>query len=211
MTRNKSDTAGATASRPSSQQELKLIELGNIIPANLAGLWYVAHTRARNEKALAADLTQMRIPAYLPLVQRETRSNRTNRVSRSTVPVFPGYLFFNATQDQRYQSLTTNRIAKLLIVPEQKQLVAELQRIQQFLQTNQTFAVIQRLEVGQWGRITTGPLQGIEGVVVRSAGRWRLSMNVTILGQSVHVEVDRDHVERIDPPSWYSAAGSRRS
>jgi transcription antitermination factor NusG len=211
MTCNDFDTHDATSSEPACRQELKLIELGHIIPANLAGLWYVAHTRARNEKALVADLARMRIPAYLPLMRHETRSRRTNRITRNMVPVFPGYLFFNATQDQRYQSLTTNRIAKLLIVPEQKQLVAELQRIQHFLQANQTFTVKQRLEVGQWGRITTGPLQGTEGVVARSAGRWRLSMNVTILGQSVHVEVDRDHVERIDPPSWYSVAKSRRS
>lgn len=202
MTLNQFDSSSEARSETSPSQDHNLTELGNIIPSNLPGLWYVAHTRARNEKALAADLAHMRIPAYLPLRLHETRSPRTRRITRSVVPVFPGYLFFNATEAQRYQSLTTNRIAKLLIVPEQKQLIAELQRIQTFLQLDQSFSVIQRIEVGQWGRITSGPLQGIEGIVVQCAGRWRLSMNVTILGQSVEVEIDRNQIERIDPPSW---------
>ena len=193
------------------QPDGALADPGTIIAANLPGLWYVAHTRARNEKALVQDLGRMRIANYLPLAHRETRSRRTGRMSRSTVPVFPGYVFFNATEEQRYQSLTTNRIAKLLVVPEQRQLVTELQRIQTLLQSSHEFAVVQRIEVGDWGRIIAGPLQGLEGVVVRSANRWRLSMNVTILGQSVHVEVDRDHVEKIDPPTWQQNRPERNS
>ncbi len=178
------------------------IELAQSIPTGVSGVWYVAHTRARNEKALAHDLTRWQIPCYLPLISRKTRSSRTGRISRSQVPVFPGYVFFNATEPQRYQSLTTNRIAKLLIVPQQEQLLAELERIELLLRSDEGFDVVQRLQAGDWARITVGPLQGLEGVIVRAAGRWRLSMNVTILGQSVQVEVDRDHVERIDPPTW---------
>jgi transcription antitermination factor NusG len=181
-------------------QDDRLIDIVSTIPTDLSGLWYVAHTRARNEKALAEDLTRLHIASYLPLAKRETRSRHTGRISRSVVPVFPGYVFFNATEGQRYQSLKTNRIAKLLVVPDQRQLMVELERIQLVLKAEECFSVVQRLEVGEWGRITAGPLQGVEGVVVHSAGRWRLSMNVTILGQSVQVDVDRDHVERIDPP-----------
>ncbi len=178
------------------------VETAHRIPVDLPGLWYVAHTRARNEKALVDDLARLHIVSYLPLSARETRSRRTHRISRSWVPVFPGYVFLNATQEQRYQSLTTNRIANVLVVTDQRQLLAELERLQLLLSTQEGFDVVQRLATGDWGRIIAGPLQGVEGVVVRDAGRWRLSMNVTILGQSVHVDVDRDHVERIDPPTW---------
>jgi transcription antitermination factor NusG len=172
-------------------------------------LWYVAHTKARNEKALAQDLSRWGIPCYLPLANRQTKSRRTGRISRSQVPVFPGYVFFAATEEQRYQSLTTNRIAKLLIVPEQQQLMAELQRIQHLLAADEAFSTVERLEAGDWGRITAGPLTGLEGIVLPSGGRWRLSMSVTILGQSVQVEVDREHVERIDPPTWSTQPAAR--
>ncbi|HOA75614.1 MAG TPA: transcription termination/antitermination NusG family protein [Phycisphaerae bacterium] len=179
-----------------------VIERANVVPAGLAGQWYVAHTKARNEKALTEDLTRMGIPCYLPLVQRETRSRRTRRISRSTVPVFSGYVFFNATPEQRYQSLTTNRIARVLVVPDQERFVAELERIARLIATQKGFLVVHKIGVGDWGRIVSGPLQGLEGVIVRCAARWRLSMNVTILGQSVQVDVDRQDVEKIDPPAW---------
>jgi len=186
---------------------------GNIeiapVPTDLPGLWYVAHTRARNEKALVQDFWRMGISSYLPLVCRETRSRRTGRISRSVVPVFPGYVFFNATQEQRYQSLTTNRIARVLVVAEQAQLIGELQRIHQLLLSDQGFSVVHRIAVGDWGRIIAGPLQGQEGVVVRTMSRWRLSLNVTILGQSVQVEVDSSQVEKVDPPFWYAAPGRK--
>jgi transcription termination/antitermination protein NusG len=192
----------ADGHKPALVRGAGLIEPVQPLPAGLPGLWYVAHTRARNEKALSQDLARMDIPNYLPLVQRETRSRRTGRISRSTVPVFSGYVFFNATQEQRYQSLTTNRIARLLAVPEQTRFVAELERIHQLILTQEGFSIVQRIGVGDWGRIISGPLQGLEGVIVRCAARWRLSMNVTILGQSVQVDVDRHDVEKMEPPSW---------
>lgn len=180
------------------------------IPTDLPGLWYVAHTRARNEKALVDDFARFGIFNYLPLVGRQTRSRRTGRISRSVVPVFPGYVFFNADEKQRSQAMTTNRIARVLVVPEQRQFVVELQKVHSILQTDETFSVIQKLAVGEWGRITAGPLRGMEGLVVRIAGKWRLSMNVTILGQSVQVDVDREDVERIDPPDWLVEGSAER-
>ena len=77
-----------------NQQESNLLELTGDLP----GKWYVAHTRSRNEKILATELGRMEIFNYLPLTQHETRSPVTRRISRSTVPVFPGYLFFKGTE-----------------------------------------------------------------------------------------------------------------
>ena len=171
------------------------------IPTDVPGDWYVAHTRARNEKALVQDLGRKGIFNYLPLARRETRSQRTGRISRSFVPVFPGYVFLKATEEQRYQTWTTNRVAQILAVLDQGQLVAELRRVHVLLTTRRDFAVMNEIAVGDWGRITAGPLRGLEGVVLRSSSRWRLSMNVTILGQSVQVEVDSANVERIDAPA----------
>lgn len=170
------------------------------ILAHYPGRWYVAHTRARNEKALAAELARLNVPYYLPLTRRTTRSTATRRLSHSQVPVFPGYLFFNGGEDERYLALRTNRIANVLEVVDQQQFVNEIQRIHFLLTQTDAFEVASRLAVGEWGRIMSGPLRGLEGVVTQYAGRLRLWMNVTILGQSVHTQVDADNVERIDPP-----------
>jgi transcription antitermination factor NusG len=171
------------------------------LPECADGRWWVAHTRPRAEKALAADLTRIRIPHYLPLCQRVTRSRATNRISRSTVPVFTGYLFFVATEEQRLAAFRTNRIVSILNVPNQAGLVAELRQIQRVLGADAPFARNPRVQVGRWVRIMAGPLTGVEGVVTHLRAPLRLFLNVDILGQSISVETSPDMVEPIDSPA----------
>lgn len=170
------------------------------IPDELAGQWWVAHTRSRNEKALAADLARMDIPHYLPLRRKVTRSRKSGRVSESTVPVFTGYLFFNATESQRYRALATNRVAQTLFVHEQEVLIAQLRYIHQVLATGMEFEHLYGIQVGQWVRVMCGPLTGVEGCVVKKLTKTRLAINVHTLGQSVVVEVDGNWLETIDEP-----------
>ena len=166
------------------------------------GQWWVAHTRPRAEKTLSADLAHLGIPHYLPLHQRVTRSRATNRISRSEVPVFSGYLFFTATEEQRYRAVKTNRIVKVLTVPNQARLVAELRQIQRVLASDTVFAQRPKLETGSWVQIIAGPLTGVQGVVSSRRLPLRLFLNVDILGQSITVETTPDAVEPIDPPPY---------
>jgi transcription antitermination factor NusG len=172
------------------------------IPDDLPGLWWVAHTRPRNEKALALDLRARRIFHYLPLRLRSTRSRTSGRLSRSLVPVFPGYVFFNGHDLQRQQALMTNRIVNALPVVNQTELVGELRQIQRLLASQSEFGWESAIQVGQWARVIAGPLQGVEGVVCKRLSRWRLALNVRMLSQSVVVEVSRDLLEHIEMPSY---------
>ena len=172
------------------------------VPDDLPGLWWVAHTRPRNEKALALDLRARSVFHYLPLCLRTTRSKTSGRVSRSIVPVFPGYVFLNADDLQRQAALRTNRIANTLAVGNQRQLVGELRQIQRVMRTQTGFDWEPAIEVGQWARVTAGPLRGVEGIVCRRMSRMRLALNVRMLAQSVVVEVSRELIEKIDPPSY---------
>ncbi|MCP4592529.1 MAG: hypothetical protein GY842_17480 [bacterium] len=163
--------------------------------------WWVAHTRPRAEKALAADLLRLDVSCYLPLYLRTTRSRRTQRLSRSMVPVFSGYLFFVANPDQRRLALRTNRIVSVLNVSDQERLVAELRQIQRVLAADSAFTRHGQIEVGRWVRIVEGPLAGVEGVVASHRSAKRLFLNVEALGQSITVEISPDSVEPIEPPS----------
>jgi hypothetical protein len=171
------------------------------IPAHLTGRWWVAHTKPRNEKALALDLRARGVFAYLPLSHRITHSAATQRASRSIVPVFAGYLFFNAGEEQRRRALTTNRIASTLEVADQRELVGQLRQIQRVLCTQTDFEWGPSLAEGDWARVVAGPLVGIEGIVLKRVKRARLALNVQMLSQSVTIEVDRDLLEKIDGPS----------
>jgi transcription antitermination factor NusG len=170
------------------------------IPDGLAGTWWVAHTRSRNEKILARELHQLEIFNYLPLKQKMTRSHRTGRKSYSTVPVFAGYIFLNATESQRYRALSTNRVANMLFVAAQEQLVTQLRNVHRVIATDAAFEQFDGIRVGQWVRVVDGPLEGVEGQVVQQLGKLRLAVNVDILGQSVLAEVSAPMLEAIDQP-----------
>ncbi|HUN80096.1 MAG TPA: transcription termination/antitermination NusG family protein [Phycisphaerae bacterium] len=171
------------------------------IPLDLPGHWWVAHTKPRTEKALARELQTMGLTWYLPLRRRETRSRRTGRKSRSIMPVFSSYLFFNATDEEKYRALRTNRIAQVLAPPNQDRLVIELRHIHRVLSANLDYKLHSEIKTGEWVRVTAGPLRGAEGIVSGRLSKARLVLNVGMLGQSISVSVDREDLERIDAPA----------
>ncbi len=168
------------------------------LPDEIASSWWVAHTRSRHEKTLADELEQIGIFCYLPLCQSVTRSRTTRRVTRSVVPVFPGYLFFAADAEQRHRAMGTNHIARTLPVVDVAGLIGQLRQIDLALRSGEPIARSARLAAGDRVRVIAGPLTGLEGVVTRWRSAVRIVLNVEILGQAVSVEVDRDLVERVD-------------
>jgi len=74
--------------------------------------WWVAHTRSRQEKALARHLLHCEVPYYLP--QREHRLRAGDRWRTSHLPLFPGYVFFHGDLQDRLFALRSNVIVKLI-------------------------------------------------------------------------------------------------
>ncbi len=162
----------------------------------LVGQWWVAHTKSRNEKALAHDLIGREVSYFLPMTWK-VRHIRGRRI-KSLLPLFSGYLFFCGNEQQRVEVLKTNRVASLIEVKDPQQLVTELSAIERALQTG---AVLQRhkyIKKGQLCRVTAGPLRDIEGVVQQSQSGARLILKVDMLGQAASVEVDSDSIEIIE-------------
>lgn len=183
--------------------ELMDLPAERAIPQDLPGRWWVAHTKPRTEKALARELQVMGLTCYLPLRRRQTRSRRTGRKSHSNLPVFSGYLFFNASEEEKYRALRTNRIAQVLAPPNQERLVIELRHIHRVLSANLDYKLHSEIKMGEWVRVNGGPLKGAEGIVTGRLSRARLVMNVGMLGQSISVSVDREDLERIAAPESF--------
>jgi transcription antitermination factor NusG len=160
------------------------------------GRWWVLHTRARHEKAVANSLERHRIHYYLPLVP-VVRTYAKCRVT-FLLPLFPGYLFLCGGHDDCERAWRTNRIANILYVEDQKQLRAELHQVCQAVETGEKVDLFKSLKKGRRCRITGGSLKGLEGVVLRRGRHCRMYLSVTILGQSAVVEVDAALLETID-------------
>ena len=152
------------------------------------GRWVVVHTRPRAEKKAAEAALRQGLQAYLP-VQRKTHHYGA-RVRTFTTPMFPGYLFCRADPDGRRWLAQNRHTANLLEVPDQTQLLDQLRQLQRALAAGLVTELCPFLEAGRRVRVTSGPLRGLEGLVVRIKGETRIVLNVDMIRESVSVEVD---------------------
>ena len=163
---------------------------------SFTGQWWVLHTKARNEKAIADDLTRKHVQYFLPLVR--CRRVYGARIRQVDLPLFPGYVFLCGTPGDRYVALRTNRVAKVLEVVDQQRLRADLLQIQRVVESDTPVDLYPRLRKGCRCRVITGSLMGIEGVVLRRRGPWRVYVGVEFVGQSAELEIDPSWLEVID-------------
>jgi transcriptional antiterminator RfaH len=177
---------------------------------DFTGQWWVAHTKSRNEKALAHDLIQKEISYFLPMSWRVRRIRK--RTIRSLLPLFSGYLFFCGEESLRTELFRTNRVANIIRVKDQEKLLGELLQIEQALQSGAPLSPHKYIKAGQRCRVIAGPLTDLQGIVVRASrhktirsegaiktyNTIRLVLQVDMLGQAASVEVDADMIEKID-------------
>jgi hypothetical protein len=164
--------------------------------SELRGTWWVAHTKARNEKAFAWDLLGREIAYFLPMMQRVRFSGGRKR--RGLMPLFPSYVFMNGDDNVRLPAMMTQRLCHVIAVPDQETLISELTSVERALAGQASFDPYPFAAVGKRCRVKTGPFEGIEGIVVmRTAGTTSLVLQVGILGCGAAMEIDPDLLEAV--------------
>jgi len=162
----------------------------------LGGTWWVTHTKPRFEKAFAWDMISYGIGYFLPMREKVIFSGGRKR--RVMIPLFTSYVFICGTELDRYTALTTNRLCQTIEVFDQEGLISELAAIEKSLLNKAVLDIYPHLPIGNRCRITSGPMMGIEGVVVeRKDTKARMVLEITILGQGAVMEIDGDLLEPI--------------
>ena len=162
---------------------------------DFAGPWRVAHTKSRNEKALAHELVGKNISYFLPMSWKISR--RSGRTIRSLLPLFDGYLFFCGSEIHRLEVLRTNRVANVIEVKNQQKLLEELLQIEKAIRAGVVLLPHKYIKAGQRCRLIGGPLAGLEGIVVKTRSSTRLVLQIDMLGQATSAEIDADMIEII--------------
>jgi transcription antitermination factor NusG len=160
------------------------------------GRWWVSHTKPRQEKALAWDLHRLDLGYFLPMYDITRQSRGRKWVAK--LVLFPGYLFLCCDEDGRVKALQTGRIAGMIEVVNQKQLILELSAVKRLVETQFAVDPYPALKEGTLCRVRSGPLAGMEGRVDRRKNPTRLVIQVSILGQGAAVEIDAELLEPLD-------------
>lgn len=166
----------------------------NILDINPNGnSWWLAHTKSRREKALAQFLMKKNIGYYLPMLKK--RQPNKNRINYSLTPLFSGYLFLKGSLEDRYSTYTSNHIARVIEVKNQLKLIEELRGIRKVLSSGVLVYPYDFLAEGQRVRIRSGPMQGVEGIIDRKKGNYRLVLKVETIVQAIALDLDVEMVE----------------
>ncbi len=157
--------------------------------------WWALHTRPRAEKALSRGCLSRRLPFFLPLCRRHTRAR--GKTLTAHVPLFSGYLFLLADEDERVQALTTNLVANCLPVPDQAELHADLSGVHRLMASDLPVAPEDRLPPGTLVEIVRGPLAGLQGKVIRQGKHLRFIVEVHFLHKGARVDLEGWMLEKV--------------
>lgn len=157
--------------------------------------WHVVHTRHQHEKAVAEILTNNGFEVFLPL--HFALHRWADRIKRVSLPLFPCYVFLRGGLDKRIQIVKTPGVHGIVtaggqpgVVPEEE-ILGIRRAVENFLAAEP----YPYLNVGDRVRVTSGPLLGIEGILIRKQDHLKIVLSVEMLGRSIAVEIDGATVE----------------
>jgi transcription antitermination factor NusG len=158
--------------------------------------WYALYTRAQHEKVVAQALASKGFEILLPMYRAVHRWK--DRTKELALPLFPGYVFIQGGLDRRLEIVSTPGLHNFVTVGGRPAPIPGVE-IETVKRTVLECACVEPhpfLKSGDWVRVKHGPLEGIEGVLVRKKNQFRLVLSVKLLQQAVAVEVDASMVER---------------
>lgn len=156
------------------------------------------HTRSRHEKQVSSLLSDKGIETFLPLIN--TLSRRKDRKKYVDIPLFPGYLFVN-TEDEGLRNVKFTRgvaniigtdIDKPTPVPEK-----QILDIKKILESDVKLDPYPYLKKGTPVRLKSGPLMGVEGVLIERKGSYSIVIQIDLLQNGASAEVSIADVEPI--------------
>jgi len=158
--------------------------------------WWVLHTRPRQEKCLARRLHRQRIPFYLPLYARRRRVRGS--LVTSYLPLFTSYVFLLANREERIAALATARVVQPLRVVGEEELWRDLAQVYRLIASGAPVAPEEQLSPGALVEITSGPLAGLKGKILRAASGSRFVVQVDFIQLGASVLLDDFTLTRID-------------
>ena len=160
-----------------------------------ARTWYVLHVKPRTEKRVDERLAIMRVFHYLPLVRKETRVQRRKVVRH--LPVFPGYVFTRLFPEERGEILGTRQIVRTIPVTDPRRMIHQLRQVEHARRLPADFRLAEAFAEGEYVRVVSGPLRGLEGQVRRIGKTASIVLTVDILGRAIEASVEPADLEKL--------------
>jgi transcription antitermination factor NusG len=159
--------------------------------------WYAAYTCAKHEKRIAAEMGVREVEHFLP-VYSSVRRWKDRRVTLD-LPLFPGYVFVRLALRERLRVLQIPSVVRLVGFNGQPTALpdAEMEILRSGLSQSLRAEPHPFLTEGRRARIKSGPLAGLQGILLRRKGNLRFVLSVNLIQRSVVADVDAADIEPV--------------
>lgn len=156
--------------------------------------WYALRVRSRHEQVVAKHLSSRGYESFLPTYKNRRRWS--DRFKEIEVPLFAGYVFCQFDMLNRLPILTIPGVVHVVGIGKNPVPIdeSEIAAIQASIKCGLPRQPWPFLRVGDRVRIEHGPLCGVEGILLRSAGHQRLVLSVSLLQRSVAVQINEEWI-----------------
>jgi transcription antitermination factor NusG len=169
--------------------------------------WFVATVKPQHEATVAQGFDLRGLEQFSPTyeIQRQNKQ-ASRRILRP--PLFPGYVFCHFTRLQRSLVLKTPGVTSIISFGGDSVAVSdeEIERVRTMIASGLAVQSCPYLERGNSVLIESGPLRGVEGIVVDVAGDCHIVVSITLLHRSISVRIERDMLSRVANYAFAAAA-----
>src|SRR5271170_7217948 len=178
--------------------------------------WFALQVRARQEFRIAEHLRLSGFDEFLPLYKCSKRWS--DRIKKAESPLFPGYLFCRFDPLDRLPILKIPGVMQIVGFDRRPVAVDEdeIRAIRALVASGVPNQPYPYLRVGDKVQIESGPLRGLQGLLVEFQGTQRMVVSVTLLQRSVAVQIDsasvnslRSSVAPLAPEAYSECCGTQ--
>lgn len=164
-------------------------------------LWYALRVKQRYENLANGVLRNRGFETFLPLYH--ARRQWSDRIKVVDLPLFPGYVFCSFDLESRLPVLTAPGVYAIVGFGNRPTPVDsnELAAVRAAVDCRMPAEPYVYLNSGTRVVIHNGPLQGIEGIVIRDKDQDRLVISISLLRRSVAVTIDRAWILPVESPA----------
>jgi transcription antitermination factor NusG len=160
--------------------------------------WFIFYTRPRTEKIIRDELSRNGYENYLPTTKTtKIWKNRQKKIIEKAL--FPGYIFVYIQECEIYKIVRFDKIVTYLHVSRVPSVIDsdEIERLKKLIEFGQDINTIIQFSLNKKVRIISGPLLGVEGILIKQKGKMRFGIQIEHINQALTVEIDINQIEQI--------------
>ena len=162
--------------------------------------WYAVHVKSRHEFQVTERLVMKEVEVFLPKVERVRKWK--DRKKLVAFPLFPGYVFVHTTREAKnlLNVLKIRGVVRLICtlpgipdpIPDE-----QINSLIKLVENRKELDPYPYLNEGQRVVIRSGPLTGVEGILVEKLDKHLLVLSVDVLRQGVALTISASDVEKV--------------